>query len=144
MNQSKKNSKIQWARWRAAGAVRENYGRAYGLFECRASRELLQKEFEDTRRMVESPSTLELNLTDLNSENLPREDTQLSDIIVEARAEGINYLIEAIIPNESNRRTAEELAANFNLAYVSPLFPENEMFKGAILYKDHGKYRSLA
>jgi hypothetical protein len=143
MNQSKKNSPRSWDKWRAAGAVRENYGRAYGLFECQAPKELLQKEFEDTRRMVESPSTLELNLTDLNSEN-PKADTQLSNILCAARAEGINYLIEAIIPNESNKRTAEELAVNFNLAYVSPLFPENEMFKGAILYKDHGKYRSLA
>jgi hypothetical protein len=144
MNQSKKNSKIQWARWRAAGAVRENYGRAYGLFECQASKELLQKEFLDTRRMVESPIEFELSLTDINSDHLPEVDRQFSEIVSMAKEEGINYLLEATLPKESNRRTAEELAANFNLAYVSPLFPENEMFKGAILYKDHGKYCSLA
>lgn len=57
-----------------------------------------------------------------------------------AHDHGDLYVIEASLPEATNKATAQELAAIMNQMYNSPLFDEGEPFKGIIAYYENGKY----
>ena len=48
--------------------------------------------------------------------------------------------MKASYPNATNEQAADELADILNQAYQSPLYENNEQFRGEIVYKDNGSY----
>jgi len=68
------------------------------------------------------------------------EDTQLLQIVREAKDAGRKYVIEATYPNATNHKTANEVASILNQAYQSPLYEKGEKFIGEVVYKNRGRY----
>jgi hypothetical protein len=130
----------------------EKAGKAYGFFDCRASKEQIEAELPTIRECVKTPSNLELSLTEgiykltgtriLGKETLAGKpvDAQLRDIALEAKNSGIRYLLEASYEGATNKQTADEVADILNQAYQSPLFKQGEPFIGAVVYEENGKY----
>ncbi len=113
-------------------------GKAYGFFECRASKEAIELEIPTIRRLVKTPSKLELSLIE-GMENV-RGDSRLISLAKAAKEQGINYLLDATYPDATNRETADELSAILNQAYQSPLYGKREPFMGEIIYEENGEY----
>jgi len=111
--------------------AQKTQGKAYGFFDCDATKEEIQKEIPFIRKCVNTPNELELILTeDINSLNV---DFDLLPITQELDAK---YVIEASYPDYTNEQTADELSAILNQAYQSPLYQEDERFRGEIVYKN--------
>jgi len=120
-------------------------GRAYGFFDCSASKEAIEAELPTIRRLVKTPSELELSLTEgmdgvRSFSLLLRGDLRLLSLIQEAEQSGMRYMLKADYPNESNRKTADELSSILNQAYQSPLYNKGETFRGEIVYEEDGMY----
>ena len=115
-------------------------GRAYGVFDCRASNDRIEAEMPSIRRYVRTPSDLDLCLTE-GPENL-RGDTEVRAIARHAQRQGVRYALEAKCPGATNRGTADEIAAVLDQAYQSPLFDDGEPFRGAIVYRGNRGYAS--
>ena len=112
-------------------------GEAYAFFDCRASREEIEKEIPTIRGLSQTPNELELYLTE-GTDSLTG-NTELKQIADEARESGIKYMIKANYPTGTNRQTADELSEILN---KSPLYQKGEQFRGEIFYKEKGKYIS--
>ena len=113
----------------------QNTGKAYGFFDCNATKEEIKGEIPFIRKCVNTPNQLELSLTeDINSLNV---DSDLLEIEQEL---GSKYVIEAICQDYTNKQTADELSAVLNQTYQSPLFKPGEKFSGEIVFKANGKY----
>ncbi len=97
-------------------------GEAYAFFHCSSSYQQIQDELPHLRHAVNSPSNLELFLKE--------------GMVQEAREANVRYYLKAEIPNDTNRKTADELSAILNQAYQSPLFKEGEAFRGSIFYQN--------
>lgn len=115
-----------------------NKGKAYGFFYCNASKSAIESELPAIRKMVKTPSKLELSLTE-GMDNL-KGDSKLMALAQEAKQDGINYVLEATYSNASNKQAADEVAGILNQAYQSPLYKNKEQFKGAVVYEDKGEY----
>jgi len=140
VNQSKKNDPRFWKKWKESGAIgTDKTGRAYAFFNCNASKEAIEAELPTIRGLVQTPSELELSLTD-NFKLKDFTDYKLRSIVKDAKKSGIKYLMTAKYPNGTNKRTADEVAGVINQAYQSPLYEPNEPFNGAIVYKEMGSY----
>ncbi|MBI2663611.1 hypothetical protein HYX15_03735 [Candidatus Woesearchaeota archaeon] len=113
-------------------------GEAYGFFDCRATKEAIEAELPTIRRLVETPSGLELSLTE-GMDNV-RGDSKLVSLAREAGESGIKYMLKANYPDADNNTTADELAGILNQAYQSPLYKKGEEFKGTIVYEEKGDY----
>ena len=112
-------------------------GQAYAFFDCDASKEIIESKMPILRRESQTPSDLELSLTD-DLDSLKEDD--LLSIVQEAKDSGMNYLLKATYPNATNKKTADELATMINMMYASPLYKPGEEFSGAIVYKEKDKY----
>ena len=115
-----------------------NRGKAYGFFDCRYSREAIEKEVPVIRESVNTPSELELSLIE-GVDNLTGGQT-LRPIIRDAQEAGMRYVFEATYPGASNRTTADELAVILNQAYNTPLYVQDEPFSAGIVYEENGQY----
>lgn len=113
-------------------------GKAYAFFDCKASKEGIEAILPDIRESVKIPRELELSLMEDFSQL--KGDLEILDIARDAKEAGIRYAMQAKYPNATNKKTADELSAILNQAYQSPLYQENEQFRGWILYKDKGQY----
>jgi len=113
-------------------------GKEYGFFYCNASKQEIETELPTIREMVRTPSQLELSLIE-SMDNMGG-DERLTALAQEAKQDGINYILQAIYPNGTNRGTADEVASILNQAYQSPLYKAKEPFKGAIVYEENGEY----
>lgn len=113
-------------------------GTAYAFFYCKETIEKVINELYCIRAEVHTPQNLELIVTD--NLNTISTDEELSNIIEDSKNYGINYGLKATYPHETNKKTADELAAILNQAYQSPLFKSNEEFNGAIVYKENNSY----
>jgi hypothetical protein len=113
-------------------------GKAYGFFHCDASKEAIESELPAIRKLVKTPSKLELSLTE-GMDNL-KGDSKLKALAQEAKQDGINYVLEATYSNASNKQAADEVAGIINQAYQLPLYKKGEQFKGGIAYEDKGNY----
>lgn len=113
-------------------------GRAYAFFDCGASKEEIERELPSIRKCVQTSSALELSLME-GTNNLTG-DSQLLQIAKEAKNAGIKYVMEATLPNATNRQTADELATILNQSYQSPLYQEGEQFRGKVVYEKRGRY----
>ena len=116
-------------------------GKAYGFFDCRASKGNIKGELPTIRSLVLTPSELELSLIEGPS-NLSG-DSELMKIANQAKEEGIKYVLEGTYPNHTNLQTGKELSAILNQAYQSPLYQQGESFSGAIVYQDQWEYKFL-
>lgn len=113
-------------------------GKAYGFFNCKASKEEIEAELPTIRKLAQTPSQLELSLIE-GVRNLKGE-IDLIELAKEAETAGIKYVMEATYPTSNNKQTAGELSSILNQAYQSPLYSKGETFEGNIVYKDKGKY----
>ena len=113
-------------------------GKAYGFFYCNASKEAIKSELPTIRKLVKTPSKLELSLTE-GIDNI-KGDSKLMALAQEAKQDGINYVLEATYSNASNKQAADEVAGIINQAYQSPLYKDKEQFKGAVVYENKGDY----
>ena len=110
-------------------------GKAYGFFDCNATKDEIECEVPFIRDAVNTPNQLELILTE--NVHLLKGD---SDLLPLAQWFDRKYVIEATYPNATNKQTADELSAVLNQAYQSPLYQEGEKFRGEIVYRESGKY----
>lgn len=115
-------------------------GKAYGFFNCRASKDEINAELPTIRDFSQTPSRLELKLKDDLKEI--NGDSDIKAIAQVAKDIGINYVLEATYPGNTNRTTADELSGILNQAYQSLLYEDGENFKGQIYYKEDGSYIS--
>jgi len=113
-------------------------GKAYGFFDCNATKEEIENEIPFIKKCVKTPNTLELILTE--NVNTLKVDSELLSIAQEAKKENIKYTMEATYPNATNKQTADELSTILNQAYQSPLYQKGEKFRGEIVYKENGEY----
>ena len=137
-------------------------GIAYGFFDCKASKEEIEAELPTIRDLTETPSKLELTLMEgidgLKGDSKLRAayEKAKSNIIfsssmsflerIEKRQEiegsNLRYIIKATSPNETGKRTADELTGILSQAYQSPLYEEEEYFRGSVFYEENGEYVS--
>jgi hypothetical protein len=117
---------------------RVDSGRAYGFFQCDASKEEIEATLPKIRDAVGTPSTLELSLID-DIGNLEG-DKRIITLAQEAREAGLNYILQATNPEGTNLETADELALILNQAYQSPLYEAGAPFNGEIVYEMNGEY----
>lgn len=113
-------------------------GKAYGFFQCKAQKEEIETLLPTIREAVETPSGLELSLTE-GMDNV-KGDNKLTALAQEAKHASMNYMLQATYSNGSNKESADELAAVLNQSYQSPLYQEKELFNGAIVYEEAGDY----
>ncbi len=114
-------------------------GEAYAFFDCEASKKDIEKVLPSIRKAVRTPSQLELSLIEgINPGSF--DDAELTSIAQEAKDAGIKYLMQAKYCNATNHQTADELAPILNQAYQSQLYQEGEQFRGAIFYKEGGRF----
>ena len=66
-------------------------GKAYGFFNCKASKEKIEAELPTIRKLVKTPSKLELSLIE-GVENL-RGDQDLVELAQKAQNSGIRYVL---------------------------------------------------
>jgi len=150
VNQSKKDDPRFWKKWKESGATGDINGKttseAYAFFDCNASPIQIAQEIPAIKELVrtaKTPKRLELYLTD---EALPiishnSFDYELLHIALDAKNAGIRYVLGARSrPNVTNRQIADELASILNQAYQSPLYKEEEQFRGEVVYKEKGRY----
>lgn len=116
----------------------EKIGKAYGFFNCSASKSEIEAELPTIRELVKTPSELELSLIE-GVGNL-KGDKKLMNIVKEAEKSGIKYVMEATYSNATNIQTANELADILNQAYNTHLYKDGEKFSGKIIYRGRGEY----
>lgn len=113
-------------------------GKAYGFFDCSATKEEIEGEIPFIRDAVKTPNQLELVLTE--GMDTLMGDSVLLSIAQDAKKAGIKYVMEATYSNATNKQTADELSAILNQAYQSPLYQKGEKFRGEIVYQENGEY----
>ena len=113
-------------------------GGAYGFFYCNASKQDIEAELPTIRKLVKTPSQLELSLIE-GMDNL-KGDERLTALALKAKKDGINYVLQATYPNGTNKDTADEVATIINQVYQSPLYQAKEPFRGAVVYEEKGEY----
>ncbi|MEK6915534.1 MAG: hypothetical protein AABW89_03270 [Nanoarchaeota archaeon] len=113
-------------------------GEAYAFFYCGASKTAIEGEIPLIRKVVGTPSALELSLTE-GMDNVEGNDG-LRSLALEAKQSGINYMFKARLPNRTNRETADEIALVINQAYQSPLYNADGPFNREIVYEENGTY----
>ncbi|HUS48848.1 MAG TPA: hypothetical protein VMZ91_01675 [Candidatus Paceibacterota bacterium] len=124
--------------------MKNKTGRAYAFFDCRASKEDIEKELSSIRKCIKTPSALELSLMESTEKPSvsPLRDSELWAIVRTAKEADLRYFMEATYPNATNHQTADEVASILNQAYQSPLYQEGEQFRGEVVYKERGRYVS--
>jgi len=118
-------------------------GKAYGFFECGASKQRIESALPFLKEDALTPSALELTLIE-GMDNL-KGDAKLMALAQQAKGYGINYVLEAKYPGESNEQASNEqasieLSAIFNLICVSNLYKKGEPFNAEIVYEQDGEY----
>ncbi|MEK6915197.1 MAG: hypothetical protein AABW89_01490 [Nanoarchaeota archaeon] len=113
-------------------------GEAYAFFQCSASKQEIEREIPLIRKVVGTPSALELSLTE--GMDGVSGNVGLRSLAQEAKQSGINYMLKAVMPEKTNRETADEVASVINQAYQSPLYGASGPFNGAIAYEQNGSY----
>ncbi len=115
-------------------------GQAYCFFDCKASKEEIEREIPTIRNLTQTANELELQLRE--GADTIKGDSQLLEIGREAKDAGLKYVIQASYPNSTNRQTADEVAGILNQAYQSPLYKKGEPFRGGVFYRENGQYIS--
>ena len=116
-------------------------GEAYAFFHCGASRDEIKTRLPRIRELTQTPSELELYLYEGNKifKKL-KGDSKLDAMSEDIREAGINYLLHGYYPTQTNKQTADELAAVMINLYGSGIFGDDNKFARAIVYKDKNEY----
>jgi hypothetical protein len=117
-------------------------GKAYGFFDCRASKEEIETELPAIRESTKVPAELRLSLYEGMDGfmNDIKDDPELVDLTKRAETAGMRYVLDATLPCAGNETTADEVAAVLIQVYQTPFFRNREEFRGEIAYKQDGKY----
>ncbi len=110
-------------------------GRAYGFFDCKASKAEIEGVMPAIRKYASTPQKVDISIYDDMSRI--QGDQYLMGI---AKKAGMKYAMEVSYPDADNRKTADEAAAVLNQAYQTPLFDEGEPFRGEIVFEENGNY----
>lgn len=86
--------------------------KAYGFFYCNASKQEIETELPTIRKMVGTPSQLELSLIE-GMDNI-KGSKRLIALAQEAKQNGINYMLLATYPSGTSRDIADEVASILN------------------------------
>ena len=114
-------------------------GKAYAFFDCKASKEAIEKELPAIRRFARTPSRLELSL--MEGVDGIKGDEKLHTIVEQARQASIRYALEATLPRATHEATADEVAAIINQMYHTDLYEDGAQFNGEIVYQnEEGNY----
>lgn len=113
-------------------------GKAYGFFDCRATKEQIEAELPTIRELTKVPSALELKL--LEGFEALEGTPKFMEKVREAKEAGLKYVIDAALPNATNKTVADEVSVILNQTYQSPLYNEGEPFNGGIIYEENGDF----
>jgi len=113
-------------------------GRAYGFFDCDASKAAIEAELPHLRHMAQTPNQLELSLTE--GVGTLQVDSALRAIIQQSEYPPYRFALQARYEGATNRETADQLNSILNQAYQSPLYQKGEPFRGDIVYEENGDY----
>jgi hypothetical protein len=113
-------------------------GKAYGFFECPASKQRIEAALPLIREDVKIPSDLELTLIE-GMDNL-KGDAKLIALAQQAKRAGIQYVLEAKYPGASNEQASIELNTILNQAYLSSLYNKGDQLNREIVYEQNGEY----
>jgi len=147
VNSSKKRDQKAWDKWARNGSIGDingrSYGEAYAFFDCSAPREQVAEEISYIRDLVKTPKTARLRLGERGVPCISHNslDEELLGIALDAHKAKVKYaLTVGPSPCMNNRQAADELGAILNQAYLSPLYQQDEPFRGRIVYKENGHY----
>ena len=113
----------------------ENVGHAYGFFYSTATKAEIEAEIPGFRKRINTDPGLHLSVVEL--ENLVCDD-RLREIALEARSEGINYVLKGRYEFASNRQTADGVADMLNP--ISYLNEDPDQPWGSVAYEENGTY----
>ncbi len=116
--------------------------KAYGFFKCNKS----EKEVRSVVPRLGGRgvnSKLELFTIDAMIRRQP--DLSFLSVAFDARAQGINYVLEGTCPGADNLEAAKDVTTALNRMYASSLYrsERKEPFCGAVYYEEHGKYLEM-
>jgi hypothetical protein len=115
-------------------------GKAYGLFDCSASKEEIERELPHIKDYTKTAS--DLCLMEMGELRDP-DAVQIAEEINTGygmKAIPTEYVLRATHPDTTNTGAAWELGDILNQAYQSPLFSEGEPFAGEVVYKEGEVY----
>lgn len=113
-------------------------GKAYGFFDCSASKTEIEGKLPVVREYTKTPSGLELSLIE-GVENL-KGDSKLMALAKEAKESGMRYVMKATYPDATNEKTSGELQALLINTSNSLFCMTDEHIRGEIVYKEKGEY----
>ncbi|MGV8176725.1 MAG: hypothetical protein ACP5NX_02930 [Candidatus Bilamarchaeaceae archaeon] len=113
-------------------------GVAYAFFACSAKPAEVKNELGDIRRTVKTPVEVETILTHRPARD--ETDARICMIHAEAKLNTLDYMLTVRFPGQSNKNACEEARAIMNQAYQSPLYGENDPFKGMLVFKSGRGY----
>ncbi len=112
-------------------------GKAYGFFDCKASKKVIEEELPYLRACPPVPSELELSLIE-GVENL-KGDLELLAIAKDAKEDlSATYVLEATYPHATNKQTAEEVMCILEQMRQSHLY--DKPMEGVVVYKENNAY----
>lgn len=129
----------------------EKTGKAYGFFYYKGKAEDISEKLPYIRDMYETPSDLELSLTEgvckfIGTSILGRKalagkpiDTQLRDVATQAKRQHMSHVLEATLPNVGNKMTAD-LLGDIMTGVNFSLYDKEEPFYAGIVYKRGEQY----
>ena len=107
-------------------------GKAYGFFNCRLSKEELERELASSRHIARTPSAIYL----MDTATVKREP-EIMEFVRMSNELGMKYTIEATYENATNRKTAQELGDVLNVLFYS-IGEGQELLE--IIFEDGGRY----
>lgn len=121
--------------------IAERIGRAYGFFDCNASKEAIEAELPAVRIDTRTPKELELSLVEgMDQLRGGLNDADLLSIVRKAKEDGIRYVMKATYPGATNEKTSGELQALLINTSNSLFCQTNEHIRGRVVYKEKGEY----
>jgi hypothetical protein len=114
-------------------------GEAYGFFYYQGSSKDILEALPKIKRKTQTPSKLELNLTEGVNKLDTSKDSALDEIVQKAERQHMTHALKASLPEAGNRKTAGFLGNVMNGIYTS-LYDAKEPFYAGIAYKRGEQY----
>ncbi len=117
----------------------EKTGKAYGFFYYKGKAKDISERLPYIRDKYETPSELNLNLTE-GMDNLDAtKDSALVEIVEQAKRQHMSHVLEATLPNVGNKMTAD-LLGDIMTGINFSLYDKEEPFYAGIVYKRGEQY----
>ncbi len=117
-------------------------GKAYGFFNCHASKYEIERELPNIRHTAQVPSAMSLYLMEGMDELIIKSRNDLGLVVIAEEAKNLRrYVIEASYPDMSDLAAAKELTdVLVHLWFGSSFYDEGENLEAEIFYKQDGRY----